>query len=354
MIMDLRKVIGISLVVFGLSTSGFGQTPIRVGTTAANFLEYGYGSVGSSMGDAYVSLTHDMSAVYWNPAGLSKMKKTSALFVYQPWLVDINTSLVAVGLVLPRIGTLGLSILNVDYGEMDVTTLSLPEGTGETFTSNDFAAGLSFARSIVDWFAFGATAKFIHSSIRHTAASAFAMDMGVIINTEFLSPVGGRENGMKIGMSVSNYGTRMQYDGIDMINPIDILPNEEGNFRDVPGQFRMQQWELPLIFRVGVSVNPVVTSRQKLTLAFDALHPNNNSESVNVGGEYSLKVTSSSEVFLRTGYKGLFMDNSEYGMSFGGGLMLKLIGNKSLRIDYAVRDIGVLGNVSSYSIELGF
>ena len=42
----------------------------RNGTTAANFLEIDLGSAGSSMGGAYVSIVSDMSAVYWNPAGL--------------------------------------------------------------------------------------------------------------------------------------------------------------------------------------------------------------------------------------------------------------------------------------------
>ena len=46
----------------------------RNGTTAANFLEIDLGSAGSSMGGAYVSLASDMSAVYWNPAGLSAIR----------------------------------------------------------------------------------------------------------------------------------------------------------------------------------------------------------------------------------------------------------------------------------------
>ena len=48
-------------------------------------------------------------------------------------------------------------------------------------------------------------------------------------------------------MSISNYGTRLQYDGIDLLNPIDIAPFEDGNFADVPGQFRPGQWELPFL-----------------------------------------------------------------------------------------------------------
>jgi hypothetical protein len=52
--------------------------PYRVGTTTANFLEIGAESAGSAMGEAYVSVARDLSAVYWNPAGLSFMNRKSS------------------------------------------------------------------------------------------------------------------------------------------------------------------------------------------------------------------------------------------------------------------------------------
>ena len=81
---------------------------------------------------------------------------------------------------------------------------------------------------------------------------------------------------MNIGMSISNYGTRMQYDGIDSYQPIDISEFEEGNYGDVAGQFRTSEWELPLIFRIGFALKPIVSNMMNLTISADALHPNNN------------------------------------------------------------------------------
>lgn len=342
------------ITIVTMSTFCFSQKPIRVGTTTASFLEYGFGSAGSAMGDAFVSMANDLSSVYWNPAGLAYMRQSEAMFMYQPWIVDINTSFVAVGVVQPNIGTIALSLISANYGDMEVTSLAMQEGTGETFSPNDFAAIFSYSRKLATWFSFGASAKYISSSIWHTKASAFAVDLGVIINTHFFSPDGERGHGLNLGMSVSNFGTRMKYDGVDLINPIDILPNEEGNFRDVPGQFRMQGWELPLVFRLGVSVNPIVTERQKLTLSIDGLHPNNNSESVNMGMQYTGILSAVGKVFLRGGYKALFMEDSQYGLSLGGGVIINFFGNRAIKIDYAYRDIGIFGNVNSYSISLSF
>jgi len=132
---------------------------------------------------------------------------------------------------------------------------------GEVFSPRDLAVNLSFGRKIATWFSVGASVKYISSKIWHMNANAFAMDFGVIFNTHFFSPTGKNEDGLTLGMSISNNGTRMKYDGIDLIYPIDIPPDDAGNFEDVPGQFRTQDWELPLIFRIGVSTKPPLTTQ---------------------------------------------------------------------------------------------
>lgn len=337
-----------------LSLNLSAQSPTRVGTTAANFLEIGFGAAGTSMGDANVSIVEDVSAIYWNPAGLALLDKNEIMFSHQPWIVGMNTSFAAVGIVLPDIATVGAGIIMMDYGEMEVTTMKMQEGTGEKFNPKDMAVYLSVARNLADWFSFGATGKFISSNIWHMNATAFAFDLGVLIRTNFFSPSGDYVNGLRIGMSISNYGSGLKYDGLDLVYPIDILPDEAGNYRDAAGQFRVQEWELPLIFRIGTSFTPFKTDNHELILAADALHPNNNSESVNVGGQYTLSLPSFGKVFLRGGYKALFMVNSEYGASFGFGVQTNLLLNRGLKIEYAYRDIGVLGNTNAISVGIRF
>lgn len=344
----------ITTLFFGFAALSYAQKPYRVGTTTANFLEIGFGTAGSAMGDAYVSVANDLSSIYWNPAGLSYMKQSEVQFIYQPWIADINTSFAGVGLVFPTIGTFSLGVIQVGYGDIEVTNMQMQDGTGEFYSANDLAVTISFARRLAQWFAFGASGKFISSKIWHTNASAFAVDLGVIVNTHFFSPTGNREHGLNIGMSISNYGTKMQYDGMDLLNPIDILPNEEGNFRDVAGKFNLQDWELPLIFRIGISITPIVMDLHRLTLAVDALHPNNNYESVNVGAQYKMTLPTIGDFYLRCGYKALFMKESKYGLAFGGGMVLRMMNNIGLKVEYAYRGIGVLGKTHCYTIGVLF
>ena len=349
------KIILIFIVLyFCIVSQSYAQKPYRIGTTAANFLEIGYGSAGSAMGDAYVSLANDLSAVYWNPAGLAFMQQSEAQFIYQPWIADINTAFTGVGIVQPAVGTFAFSLIHVGYGDMEVTTLEKQDGTGEYFTATDFAINISYGRSLAQWFAFGASGKYVSSKIWHTNASAFAVDLGVIVNTNFFSATGKREDGVNIGMSISNYGTKMKYDGMDLMQPIDIKPDEEGNYRDVPGKYNLQSWELPLIFRIGISFNPLIWGHHRLTVAVDALHPNNNSEYVNIGGQYKLKIPTAGDFYLRGGYKAIYMKDSEYGFSFGAGTLLHLMHNLGLKVEYAYRGVGVLGKSHCYTIGVLF
>jgi hypothetical protein len=274
-------------------------------------------------------------------------------FAYQPWIANISLSSAGAAIVLPRYGTFALSYTGMNYGRTQVTTLDMQEGTGESYSAIEMAASISYARKLAQWFAFGTSLKYITSGIWHMRANAAAMDLGLLINTYFFSPDNSRDNGLAIGMSISNYGTRMKYDGMDLLQPIDISP-DNGNYKDVEGQYRLQAWELPLIFRVGISLIPLKTNRSKLCLALDALHPNNNSESFNLGGEYQLLLPGANQFFLRTGYRGLFMDSSEYGLTFGGGIYLALPNNRKIKLDYAYKSTGLLGNYSMFTVGVTF
>ena len=347
----IKLITGCSLIFVLLTNVLF---PVnRNGTTAANFLEIDIGSQGTAMGGAYVSVVDDVSSVFWNPAGLASIKGNEVMFTYQPWIININHVFVGAAVNAPLFGTFAASISYMGYGDEEVTTVTDPEGTGELYTANDFAIGISFGRKIVDWFSFGASGKMISSSIWHTNATAMAIDLGIIINTNFLVPDQNRNKGLKIGMSISNYGSQMQYDGMDLLNPIDIT-DDYGNFENVPGIFKTDNWELPLIFRIGVSFHLISSDNQNLVVALDALHPNNNSESINVGAEYEFTQPGFASFYMRAGYKGKYMVDSEYGATMGSGVKFRMTGNQHLKIDYSYKTVGRLGNVHLYTIGFEF
>ncbi len=314
----------------------------KVGTTAAQFLKIGVGARASAMGESYVAAANDASAIFWNPAGMADMVNNEVLFVRTNWLADMNYDFATVVIPIPEWGTFGLFYQGLSMGEMKVRTEYQPEGTGELFNASSFALGISFAKEITDRFAFGITGKYIKESIWHESASTFAVDLGIIYNTVL--------EGLRLGMAISNYGGKMQMDGKDLLRFMDIDPNLDGNNENIISRLNTEQFDIPIVFRVGLSFDAIKSDFNRLTITMDGISPNDYKEHLNVGFEYGFREI----VFLRGGYKGIGIDNSEVGFSAGGGLKYMMSGGIGLSLDYAYVDFGRLGKVQRFSLSLLF
>src|SRR5206468_3524983 len=88
---------------------------------------------------------------------------------------------------------------------------------------------------------------------------------------------------------------------------------------------------------------------QKLLLEADAFHPNDNTESVSLGGEYTVNDL----VSVRAGWQNLFLRDSEVGATAGAGLNGRL-DTWRYRVDYAWADQGRLGSSHRLTLGIGF
>ncbi len=341
-----------NIAVWIICSSLFLWTPVRaqefikdvskVGTTAAPFLSIEVGARAIGMGGAFVAVANDATALYWNPAGIARISGGSATFNHTDWLADTNFDFAGLALNLGSMGAVGLSFTALTMDEMEVRTVAYPEGTGEKFGYTEMAMGVHYARNLTDRFSIGFTGKYISEKLWHMQASSMALDIGTLFTTQF--------NGMTIGMSISNFGNKMQLIGSDTQFPVDVAPEKEGNNSKIVGNMRTDKWSLPLIFRFGVAMNVIDNYNYRWTVAVDAMHPNDNTEYINLGTEYAIR----NMFFLRGGYKNLFMRDSEEGLTLGGGMSLRLASSMKLQLDYAYADFGVLNQVQRFSIALEF
>lgn len=316
----------------------------KSGTTVATFLEIPVGSRAVAMGSAYVSHTGDATALYWNVAGTADLLQNEVVVSHSRWFADVNFDFAACVLPLGSFGTVGLSLTGLTMDDMKVRTVEQPEGTGEYFSAGDIAVGVSYARSLTDRFAIGMTAKYIRQSIWHEAAEGFAIDAGTIFRTDLFG-------GMVIGASLSNFGTPMKLAGRDTRQFGRIDDSKLGSNDRIPQDIEMDAWDLPLLFQLGVSTTVVKSENSVWTVALDALHPNNNFESINVGTEYCYN----SFLYLRGGYNALFLDQAEGGVSAGVGISTSsLLGFGRVAFDYAYRDYGRLEGIHVFSVGLMF
>ncbi len=330
------------------------DTPVKMGTTAASFLERGVGSASVGMGGAYTTMAEDLSSLYWNPSRLAYLEAPEAMFMIQPWLAGISFNFIGASLPIRNVGVLALGITMLNSGDIEETTLDYQEGTGAFYNTSDMAISFSYARQMSDRFSLGFAGKYISQRIATMKSSALAVDMGVYVVTPFFERPSANVSGLQIGMCISNYGGKMKLSGDDTFIAVDPDIDNGGNNELIEADYRMQEYNLPSVFRVGVAYDLFNTPTNTLTLAADALHPNNNYEYVNAGMQYRLSLWPNLEMKFRGGYKTLFLEESTQGLSLGFGLKMKLYGASSIRIDYAYTDMNELGKVNSYTISMLF
>ncbi len=343
-----RKIVVITLILIFCTNTlfaqiGNSQTITKTGTTAAAFLKIAPDPRAAAMGNAFIAIPGDLSSMHWNPAGLDHITRSEVLFVNNKWLADIDYLFMAMAVKLPSIGTVGISATSLSIPQDLVRTEIKPDGTGEYWSAQDLSLTLSISRRLTDRFSIGGNAKFISERIWHESSANIALDFGTLYDM----PIGG----IRLAGVLSNYGPKMGLSGRDLYFSSDPDPINSGTVTFVNSEYQTDDYPLPLVFRVGLSGELFENQKVRLTWAADALHPNDNLESVNLGAELGLAET----VFLRAGWSSLFLPDTEEGLTLGAGLNYRIGGSQSiLKVNYSYSDHGRLKSVQRFSLGLAF
>ncbi|RPI05983.1 MAG: PorV/PorQ family protein [Ignavibacteriae bacterium] len=340
-----RKIMYPMLFLFmGLAQCSFAAGITKVGTSAATFLRIPVSARAVGMGNAFVSMTDDPSGLFWNPSVISAIKDKALMFDHSPWLPGIDFDYLGIVLPFESIGTIGISTTFLHTQEMLVTTYENQMGSNETFTASSMALGITYSRALTDRFAIGGTIKYIRESIYNSASSGLSFDIGTIFVTPFA--------GIRLGASISNFGTKMKMDGEDLNVRVDIAPDQEGNNQSIVGRIITDEFDQPLIMRIGISGEIIQTDMVRLTFSVDGVNPNDNAQSVNLGCELGLL---NELLLLRVGYRDMFLAENEFGTSAGIGLHgVKLTNTISISLDYGYQPYKHLGSSNRFTFCIRF
>jgi hypothetical protein len=223
---------------------------------------------------------------------------------------------------------------------MEITTVEEPDGTGNTFGASSYAAGVSYAKNLTDRFSVGVKVKYIRETIWDMAAGGFAFDLGTIYNIGF--------RGLKLGMSMSNFGADLRFEGGSLLTNYSAYP-EEGNVAPVEAYIKTMSYPLPMSFRVGIAYNFMESEKQMLSTALDFVKVNDRDEGANLGVEY----TWNRLISLRGGYQLNADEDYEFGLAAGAGLEYEL-GSFHARLDYAYADMGRFSSINRFTFHLFF
>lgn len=338
-----------SIIIIGLSILFLGNKAYsfeKVGTTSFQFLKVMTNARHSAMAEASSAVVNTSASVFFNPAGLTTVKKLDFTADYLDWFLDISHLAFAAAYTIPQLGTFAFQGMLTDVGEIRVTTVEslgfvgdqYLGYTGETITPGSQVFGLSFARMLTDKFSFGITAKYAREDLGARSADNFMFDGGLTYNTGFRS--------IKIAAVVRHFGPDVKfYDEVDLPR---TDPSTDSTFFQ---KYTGKSYPLPQTFNIGVSAYLLAPSQslfiesdgQTLLVAFDLVQPRDFDQQYNLGLEYGFRDI----LFLRAGYKFNY-DEESFSLGFG------LAYNK-YRIDYAYSDFGdLLDSVHRFSLGFGF
>ncbi len=361
--------VSIMLTVFALSLipgnvkAGNEQ---RTGSNGAALLLLNPWSRSSGWGDANVACVTGVDAIYQNVAGMALISKTELSFNHSIYLEGSGMAINNGGFAtkVGETGVLGVSIMSLDYGDIEITTEELPEGGIGTFSPSSNIIGLSYAREFSRSIYGGITVKMLSESIHNVSANGFAIDAGI----QYSMGVGRNKTGeknrdnLKFGITMKNVGTTMKFEGDGM-----SFSGFSENGTSMTLEQRSQLFELPSLIKIGFSYHlrlapkidesGDISSAHNLAIAANFTSNSYNNDQYHIGGEYGFK----NYFFLRGGYiyepasTSLGESSTVFtGLSFGMSLQAPINKNSDsvIGVDYSYRETKVFGGMHTIGLRV--
>ncbi len=344
----LRHLAGVIVASFLLLMVAFAGNTNRTGTAGAQELLIPIGATGMALAGSDVAVVTGTDAIYWNPAGLSRLtSSTEASFSHLQYIADVGVNCGAVGVTFQGIGTFAASIKTISFGDIPHTTEDNPDGDGTTYSPTFMVAGLSYARTLSDRISVGANFNFVDETIMSTSATGFAIDAGVQYDGLIIPE-------LKLGVVIKNLGSNMKYTGSDLLRQGTTV-----------GDIRGTQWysveagsfELPSQMEVALAYDNKLDEQNEVAVFGDFENNNYSSDLLKFGLQYSYD----NLLFLRGGY--IYAPQAEkdqtgqssqiYDWSIGAGVNYN-VGGVNVTLDYAYQHVKILSALNVLTLKLGF
>ncbi|MCZ7602985.1 MAG: PorV/PorQ family protein [Melioribacteraceae bacterium] len=191
----IKRIFILLAFCISLFTSLNAQTVI--GKYAGEFLAIGVGGRALGMGGAHTAIVNDVTAGYWNPAGLARIDYPQIALMHEEHFGDlVNYNYGAVAIPYGTDMTFGLSVIRLGVdgipdtrdalydangdGILDINTDRLDYSKITEFNNTDWAFYLSFAKRHSENFYWGANVKVIRRDLAEFSATGVGFDVGAV------------------------------------------------------------------------------------------------------------------------------------------------------------------------------
>jgi long-subunit fatty acid transport protein len=274
-----------------------------VATKSGQFLKIGAGARAMAMGGAQVALADDAYALYWNPAGLSNIKRRETIFSYMFHVQDMKLGYL--GIITPyKKGVIGTSISYLSHE--DIFGYDHAAKSTGWFKAGDMAVDISYGRKVGKRFSTGGNIKLVSEYIDDKKGTGVGIDLGGMFWINKYA---------SLGAVLRNVTLR------------ELKLDKKGE-------------TLPTTLTIGVACQ---IPEADLNLTCDATIPSDNNAYINAGVEYSYQHSLTARLGVRGGPANDSALTAGFGYSFG------LFG-----LDYAIEPFGDMGSSHYVSMQYRF
>ncbi len=216
----MKKIIGLTLMVFMIVVKTYAQENPNPITTAAPFLLIAPDARAGGLGDVGVATSPDAYSQHYNASKFAFMDSQFMVgIVYTPWLRELTNDVFLGGFSFAKKiddrSAWAASLKYFNLGQIDLTDINgTPEGTEKL---NEFSVDGSYALKLSESYSMGVTLRYIRSDLGIESANStinpvntFAVDVSGYFQSEEKSY--GNINGIwRGGFNVSNIGPKVSY-----------------------------------------------------------------------------------------------------------------------------------------------
>jgi len=350
---------GLSLALIALLLIPVGNTVYagnkdRSGQAGASELLINPWTRSSGWGSVNMAKVRGVEAMWGNVAGTAFTKGTQIELAYTDWLGGTGTSVIAFGFTqkVGDAGALGLQVMSMNFGEVEITTTSSPEGGVGVYKPNLLNFALTYGKAFSNSIYAGIVVKMISETIADISGFGIALDVGIQYVT-------GSQEQLAFGIVLKNVGPKMKFSG-DGLDIKALLPGGQETLNTVSQ--RSMPFELPAQLCIGVAYDFLLPAENRITLAGNFVSNSFSKDQFSAGLEYGFK-----DIFmLRAGYtyeNGIWdpittseRTNVNSGLSAGVSVALPLNKEKGnyIGIDYAFRETVSFNNNHTVGIIFNF
>ncbi len=181
-------------VVFSISISF--SSSFKFAKYAGDFLTIGVGGRALGMGGAFTSVANDVTAGYWNPAGLAQISNTQIILMHDERFAGIvNYDYVGLAFKPINFYSLGISIIRIGVDDIPFTGNEFIDNNENLVfdpdvdrldpskfsyvSSSDWVTIISFAKNSNEKLSIGGNVKFIYRKIEKNTGIGIGFDFGV-------------------------------------------------------------------------------------------------------------------------------------------------------------------------------